>query len=356
MKDLLKKVKQVKGGPCVSIIFNTHRTKPDNLKDPIVLRNLIKEAEARLSKEYDKHISEVIGGRLHGLAEQFNHNYNLDSMVIYANPEMIEFTRLPVQVEDRVIIDDTFATRDLIRAMDEEARYYVLVLSRQQARLIEAYNDKVVKELDGEFPITDYKFTTDKLKLTMAQGQDHLIEEFFNQVDKRMQEAVNGNPLPLVLASETRNYDHFMKVVDKPGMVIGHINKNRDDAEAHHIVTDAWKTVHEVVKARQQERVSELKKAVSAGMVLSDFSDIWRAIEEGRGQTLFVKKGFFQPARVEEGGRITPVDNADRNKPDVVDDVIDEMIERNLAHGGDTVFLEGDELVEFQNAALITRY
>jgi hypothetical protein len=32
------------------------------------------------------------------------------------------------------------------------------------------------------------------------------------------------------------------------------------------------------------------------------------------------------------------------------------MIELNLAYGGDTVFLEGNELQQFQNLALITRF
>ena len=54
MKVTLNELKKVTAESCVTIILNTHRTTPDNEKDPIVLKNLIKEAESRLSAEYEK--------------------------------------------------------------------------------------------------------------------------------------------------------------------------------------------------------------------------------------------------------------------------------------------------------------
>ena len=88
---------------------------------------------------------------------------------------------------------------------------------------------------------------------------------------------------------------------------------------------------------------------------MSDFNGIWTAIQEGRGKTLFVKQGFYQPALL-VGGEILLVEKLERDQKGVIDDIIDEMIEQNLSFGGDIVFLEGNELDEFQNVALITRY
>ncbi len=68
---------------------------------------------------------------------------------------------------------------------------------------------------------------------------------------------------------------------------------------------------------------------------------MWRAILEGRGQTLFVKKGYFQPGII-AGDEIMLVDKLERDQNGVCDDVIDEMIENNLSFGGDTVFLSGE--------------
>ena len=144
---LLNKVKNIHEEACISIVLNTHRTKPDNQKDEIKLKNLVQEAEKRLIEMYDKRKVWSIMENINKVVDTINHNFNLESLVIYANKDFAEFTRLPIKVEDRVVLDFTFATRDLIRAMHSESAYYVLVLSRQQARLIEAYGDNVVNEL-----------------------------------------------------------------------------------------------------------------------------------------------------------------------------------------------------------------
>lgn len=354
MNPLLKKVKNITQEACLTIALNTHRTKPDNQKDAIVLKNLMKEAEERLLADYDKRFALPIIEKLEKLSEKIDHNYNLESLIIFVNSDFAEYTRLPIAVEDRVVLDDNFATRDLVRAMHQTAAYYVLVISRQQARLIEAYNDKVVAEVKEGFPMQNELYVPDKLEQSM-QKDDKLVEEFFNRVDKQLWKTTKDHPLPVLLATETRNAEHYRKVTDKKDLIIGHINRMRDDEEPHHVVSDAWEVMLNLIKERNAARIAELKQAVSTGQFLSDFNDIWRAINEGRGQTLFVKQGFFQPALV-AGHEVLLVDKLEREQQGVMDDVVDEMIELNLSFGGDTVFIKGDELENFQNLALVTRY
>jgi len=355
MDSLLKRIKNINTEACVTIILNTHRTHPDNEKDPLLLKNLIKTAEERLNNDYDKRFATGIIQKLNTLADSIDHQFNLESLVLFVNPDMAEYTRLPIAVEDRAVIDKTFATRDLVRALHQEAAYYVLVLSRQSARLIEAFNDKVVQEMKGDFPISNNLYTTDKVKMTNGQGMDNLIEEFFNRVDKQVQEAIKDNPLPILLATEDRNVDHYTKVADQKHNIIGHINRPRADEKPHLIVPDAWEVVKVITQEKKAARITELHAAVSSGKFLSDINEIWNAIQHGRGKTLFVKRGYFQPALL-AGNEVILVDHFEKDQKDVVDDIMDEMIEHNLAFGGDTVFIENDGLAGFQDVALITRY
>jgi len=355
MNPLLKKIKNIYSEPCVSIIMNTHRTKPENQKDVILLKNLVKEAEERLNSGYDKRLAREIIDKMNILTNSINHNFNLESLVIYINNDFADFTRLPVHVEDRVVIDNTFATRDIIRAMHQESSYYVLVLSRQNARLIEAYNKTVVHENTTNFPIANTIYATDKMKLSTAKGQDVLIEEFFNKVDKTLFETIKDHPLPILLATEARNFDYYLKIADKKNLIIGHINRNRDDEQAHQIVADAWDIVLHLTKQKNAERIKELHIAVSENKFISDYTEIWNAIQEGRGKTLFVKRGFFQPAKL-TNGKVELISQIQKDDKEMIDDIIDEMIEFNLAFGGDIVFVENDELSKFNNIALATRY
>lgn len=54
MNTQLKELKNVVSDRCITIILNTHRTLPDNEKDGITLKNLVKEAEIRLLETGNK--------------------------------------------------------------------------------------------------------------------------------------------------------------------------------------------------------------------------------------------------------------------------------------------------------------
>jgi hypothetical protein len=289
------------------------------------------------------------------MADTIDHNFNMKSLIVFANNDFADYTRLPVDVKDRVVIDNTFATRDLVRAMRQESAYYVLVLSRQNARLIEAFNGEVVDEKGGEFPFVNTLFTTDRDKLATNKGNENLIEEFFNNVDKVLQETIKDRQLPVLLATEKRNVQHYMKVADKKDLIFANMSRVDDDEKALNIVTEAWKVVEEIVKLKNSTRISELENAISAGKYLSDYNEIWNAIQLGKGKTLFVKTGLFQPA-ILLNNVVTIVDKIDKTKKGMVEDIIDEMIEQNMAFGGDVVFVEGIESEQFHNIALITRY
>lgn len=355
MNETLMRVKDVVAEGCVTLILNTHRTKPDNQKDTIALKTLTKEAKARLVKRFDKKVVKTIMNNIDKISDHIDHSHNLESLILFANSDLADYTRLPLTVKERVVIDNTFATRDIIRSLNEQAGYYILVLSRQRARLIEAYNDKVVKEFGGDFPLDNTIYTTSKHKLSTGKGSDNLIEEFFNQTDKLVNEAIKSDPKPILLVTETRNFDHYLKVADRKELIAGHVTRNRGDETAHQIVTDGWKIVKELLRELQEKRIAELKKAIPQRKVVTDYNEIWGAIHEGRGSILFVKRGFFQPALIIEGV-IVPTEERLKEQKGAIDDIVDEMIELNRQYGGDTVFIADDEYMSQNSIALVTRF
>jgi hypothetical protein len=351
MNSTLKKVKDIISENCVTIILNTHRTRPDNQKDALTLKNLIKEAEVRLLNNESKRDAKPL------IDQTIDHSHNQESLIFFVNEDMADYVRLPIEVENRVIIDNTFATRDLVRALHLESSYYVLVLSQQKVRLIEAFNDKVVSEIGQPFPIDNIQFySTNKAELSDARRQTNLIAEFFNRVNKEVSKVRKGNPLPVLICTEESNYYEYLKIADqKMTLIETYLNKNRLDEKAQAIVTEAWGIIKNHLTEKNNARKAELQKAVSSGKFLSDVNDIWRAIFEGRIQTLFIEKGLFQPGII-KGNEIRFVSQGDKYDKEVVDDIYDQMIEANMNFGGDVIFLPKGELTKFQGFGAITRY
>ena len=259
MDKILEKLKKETSDCCVTIILNTHRTKPDDGQDPIRLKNLIKEVEIRLLNDYDKRIATSLVNKINELAVTINHTYNLESLVLFVNEHIAEYVRLPIPVENRVVIDKTFATRDLVRTLHQAASYFVLVLSRDKARLIEAFNDQVKQELSSVFSIENLRLhPVDRTDAALGSRQTNLVQEFFNRVDKQLDEVVRENPLPVLICTEESNYHHYMKIADRKEIIIGRLNGNRLNEKAEHIIEAAWPVVRQTNMNKNQERLQEL--------------------------------------------------------------------------------------------------
>lgn len=357
MNQTLKKLKNISSENCITIIMNSHRTKPDYLKDELTLKNHIKEVETRLLADTTKRDAKQLIEKLHTLAQTIDHSHNLDCLLLFVNHDIAEFTTLPIKVVDRVIIDNTFATRDLIRSMHAESHYYILVLSQEKVRLIEAINDQVVKEFKSPFPIENNEFfTRNKAEDAVASRRSTLMAEFFNKVDKEVNAIRKENPLPVLICTVEENYPEYLKIADqKHSIFTSFLNKNRIAEKDHAIVLEASKIVEAHNFKRNNERKSELLKAVSENKFLSDTNEIWKAISEGKIQTLFIEQGLFQPA-VLENDEIVYVSDDHRTDQDVIDDIYDEMIELNMKYGGDVVFLPKGELEKFNGFGAVTRY
>ncbi|MFB0947886.1 MAG: hypothetical protein QMB24_17335 [Spirosomataceae bacterium] len=357
MDITLKELKDTVSENCVTIILNTHRTSTDNKKDSLTLKNLIKEAEERLNAKEEKQKAQQLIKSLRDLEAEINHNYNLESLILFVSEDTARYSRLPILVENRVVIDRTFATRELVRALHHETSYYVLLISQQKSRLIEAFNDKVVSEVSDSFPIENTAlYATDKAEAANAKRQRNLLAEFFNRVDKKVNEVRKQNPLPVLICTDESNYHEYLKVADQKQSIFDtYLNKNRLDEKAHHIVAEAWKVVKDYNTKQNNARKADLEKAVGEGNFLSDVNDIRRALLEGRVQTLFIEEGVFQPGIMADD-TITLITHDERNRKEVVDDIYDELIEMNMNFGGSTVFLPKGDLTDFHGFGAITRY
>jgi len=357
METKLKELKNVRAENCVTIILNTHRTLPDNEKDAIQLKNLIKEAESKLLAVCQQQKAEKLTAKVHELASTINHRHNLESLILFVNENVAEFVRLPIPVEDRVVVGNRFAMRDLIRGLHNQTNYYVLVLSKDEARLIEASNDKVVKECGFPFPFQNQlSQTSHKAEPSDAGKIRNLTSEFFNQVDKVVNKVHKDHPLPILISTDEQHFQDYMRIADKPTVIFSEfLSRSRQTETDHAIVSDAWEIVQKLSQKQNSDRKVDLKMAVSTNNFISDTTEIYQAIKQGRVQTLFVEENLFQPAMIENDTVIYLSENT-KESAEMIDDIYDELIDLNMDFGGDVVFLPKESLTKFNGFAAMTRY
>lgn len=370
MKATLKSLREATAKPAVSIFVKTHREHPANEQDPIALKNQLKVAEERIINEYDSATAETILQKIHAQTDELNHNYNLDTLAIFASTDDVKVLRLPFDAQERVIIDEHFATRDLVRDMASAVHFYAVVLGRDQARLIEATNDRVVKEFDQDdaaqqnmesipFPIENnslYK-TGDGSSDRSANNESSYLKEYFNRVDKSVQELWGEHKMPLILVGDSRNISYYKEVCDRPENIIGAVSNVTDleNGSAQHIVDGVQEAVEDYRTSLHEAALGDIDKARGAEMLRTDLQEVYKAAFQGAGETLYVRKGYMQPAKIDEKAQTLQLAD-DPAAEGVTDDAVGEIIEHVMHNGGKVVFMPQDIMGEDLPVALVTRY
>ncbi|QEH42273.1 hypothetical protein [Chitinophaga sp. XS-30] len=357
IREQLLQLGQIQGDPCVTISLNTHRTHPDSLQDAIRIQQLCREADNRLLKEYGKRDIKKIREALETIPSEIDVNYNLDSLHVFISESTREIIRSPWPVnEDAVHIGQGFAVRPLIKAANRVAEYLVLLLSQSGVSLYEAMNDAITGEIrndDFPFPSSPY-YLTHHDEQSDARQVDNAVRQYFNKVDKAVVKVHHETQLKCIVICTGNNYSHLMMVADKPGIYEGHANINYNNTTPHHIVSQAW----EIVRTRQKEQraaaISEMKEAVSGGLVLTDLQEIYRAAKDGRGDLLIVRNEFSQPVKM-TGERTFDI-ISDPSAESAVDDIASDVAWEVTSRNGRVVFTDQEEIKELGDIVLKTRY
>jgi hypothetical protein len=350
MEDALMTLSQYHGAPAVTILLSTHRTHPDNKQDPINLKKLIAEAETRLYDSFDKREVWPVLDKIKAAEIDINHDYNLDSLTIFAHPDGIQVVKLPVPATDRVVISDRFEVRPLLKALQQQEHYYILTIARQKIRLLEAYNDTLVREIhNDDFPFANEYYTKDPMKLQQDSIVDDLLKEYFNVADKQFKKYYHQNPLPVVLLGDTKSVAYYQEQMDIKNIVMATAAGSYDDTSSHEILKVTFPLVQQHRADKQNAALSAIGTAQSRQRLLVDLGDIYRAAAFGAADTLYLEKTYFRNGTIDEG-TITESDQPD------AEDVTLVIIDSVLHKGGKVVFMDDHTLNGYQGIALVTRF
>ena len=350
----------VRGYPALSILLPTHRSAPDNKQDPIRLKNLTTQATDRLVAEFTKREVQSLLGNLEAAVREVDFRYTLDGLALFANSDFARSFVLPFRLAERVAIDETFATRDLVFAMNRSPRYWVLALSEKPTRLYEGARDTLVEVRDLGFPMV-HEGPGGSAPLPGGFGvrksayRDEQQRKFFRQVDSGLAAAMADDPLPLVLVGVERNLTFFSEVTAYRAAIVASLTGSHDRTSAHDLGKLVWPLAEAGFAGRRASVLQELDDAVKARKVASTVGEAWRMAREGRGALLLVEEDFHYPARLDESGvHLLPSDGA--GGPGALDDAVDDLIETVLGKGGRVVFVDDGALAAHDQVALILRY
>ncbi len=345
--DTVTVLQAMRAYPSISLLANTTPGPRLEKNDLAKLLRLTADAEQRLRDEAIEDRSPILDALSDMISRAASERCDR-AVALFASPAHQCRVTLPVPVVDRCVIDPTFATRDLVRSLQHSPRHTVLLLSLDEARLLHG-NGTVLRPAPGNaFPV--YRRTYSK-----HGGRDsERYDDFLRRVDRALGAALRLNPMPLVLIAAEPTGSKFRRMSRNMSRLAGLITGNHLNTSAATLSDLIRPVLSGYLRSRTQEALELIERRANEGLVLRDIGSAWMAARWERPEMLAVEEDFFYPARLApDGDSLIPADDVDH--PDVIDDVVDELIEIVLGRGGWIALLPTGQLPEGTQLALTLR-
>ena len=338
--------------PSVTILCNTHgqntpgqNTPGQNAQggddmhpdDVISLTHLADLVDRRLEGDVADEQRHEIVATVIALIARASSERPTRAVAICVSPQYQAVVRLGRPVRDRVIIDDTFATRDMVADANRTATYRVVTVSDRKARVLLGDRTRLVEERGRHWPL--------------LREDDQSLAQWSRAVTHVVQTVNREFPLPTVVAGVDRSVRELLKLdeLQPVGTVAG--NHDRTGwSDLHHL---AWPLVVDWLRADADRARRSLDAARDQHRYAGGLDEVWELAHEGRVELLVVEEDYAVAARVLDGRLVLAKDTW---APDVIDDAVDELIETVLRKGGRTVVVPPGDLADAGHVGAVLRY
>jgi len=350
-------LQEVEDYPAVSVLCATQPAPRLRGPDASRLATLVAEAVSRLEAELGAASVRSYREQLEQLVRDAAEQPSRAGLALYVSSGHASSWALPVPVRDRVVIDPTFATRDLVRSLHRTPRHVVLVLTDREARLFDGVDDVLLPPVGSPFPLSALGRRPRESGRRPSRAQataDEAGDTFLRTVDRALGTYLRLHPAPLVVVGAERVLAKFLGLSRNTGRLAGTIHGSHARTPLPVLVGLVRPVLQGYLRSRQDEALALLEARTGAGRVVTGVPAAWLAARAERPEMLAVEQGLFFPARLGgDGDLLLPAEDVEH--PEVVDDAVDELIEVVLRRGGWIALTEDGALAAYDRIALAVR-
>ncbi|MEE4420875.1 chemotaxis protein [Streptomyces bugieae] len=357
--DVLAELRRPRPYPAVSLVMPTHRREPENAQDPVRLRNLVAEAEKAVQNAPDvprEGRVEVLDQLRRAVAE-VDLVHAEDGLIIYAAQGEHQVWSVARDVPERVVLADTFLTRNLVAAQAAEQPYWALAVAADRVSLWNGEPERAAEHTRDGFPLTrsleDYDAERkERIGDLPSTFQDEATRHFLREAHQKLRAVLAAEPRPLYVIGSSA----ALTLLEELGPLGPDTMTVEHGGLADGPAAGVWQAVEPLRTARESAAtstvVAELDTAQGRHEFAGGIDEVWQAVKEARVRLLAVEDHFRTVVR-EEGGHLQPADTAHSGARD---DMIDEIVEQALETGTEVRFVPDGTLTDQGCIAGVLRY
>ncbi|GGX59303.1 baeRF3 domain-containing protein [Streptomyces fructofermentans] len=348
--------------PAVSVLTPTHRREPDNAQDPVRLRNVVSEARRQIEADpavTRERKADVVAQLELALAE-VDLAHAEDGLAIFAAPGEHQVWSLARTVPERVVLSDTFLTRNLVAAQAAERPFWVLAVSADRISLWSGAGvpGHVSESSKAGFPLERSLVDPDaerqeRIGDLPSTFRDEQTRHFLREGDTALAQVLAADPRPVYVTG----VQNALACLAELGTVTKDAVHVPYGGLAHAGADTVWQAVRPLVESADLRAVDGVTRELDAARGRKDFAagvdEVWQNANDGRVRLLAVEENYRVTVRDDGGDHLVP---AAGGHLDAREDIVDEIVERCLDTGADVRFVPDGTLESAQGIAGVLRY
>lgn len=365
-KEILAQLRSISSEACISIYLPTHPSgvEVNEGHDAIRFKSLLQDAAKQLHKAgYEE---ARIAGWLQPAHDLYNDNAfwkrQTQGLALFAGDEFCSYIHLQRAPAEKAYINKSFALAPLVGQLIHSEYFYLLVVSKKQAKLFRADgygmhyvpvehmpgSDATVPWEDANgSPISDNEFYG-------ISGSATNITHYFKQVNDAIKAAVlNKEHVPLLLAGVDSALSMYRSVNDYPHLWATALTGSHEKEDTTSLYHKARPLMQPWFEERENKAIHLYKNQSATALTSVNLADIIPAAHYGRISHLFIASG--EP--------LWGTFNKDTNELNIQsgstgdnEDLLDLTVTNTLMTGGEVFYIDRRKMPERSDLAAIFRY
>lgn len=310
---------------CVTIYIPTHRAGEavTSGKDALLFKNKLQKVKHTLQElgMTEAQAREYLqpAQRLHDDGNFWHHQ--LEGLAVFLSKNHFSYHRLPCPLEEFSCVTSSFHLLQLVPLMSGDGIYYILALSLEKVRLLEAthyyvneleVDDRIQQGLKEVEKYYEFERSTENQGGLVPNPQNRngqgelrptkkeLVEEYFRNVVVGLKNIVLTPRTPVVVAGVDYLHPIFKEVAHGINVMPKGIVGNPDELKAKELHQKSWELVEPYFSKERERNREAYGDWAGTGKTSYDVNRIVPAAYNGRVDTLFIAKGTHQWGRFKE--------------------------------------------------------
>ncbi len=379
-KELFADLANYRGGNCISIYLPTHKSGVDvnDSADNLAFKNSLQNAASELKqKGLDQDKIQKILDPGYELLKNSSIWKNLDrGLAVFMSEALFKYVKMPDTPTAETMVNSTFMLKPLVNAMTVKEYFYLLVVSKKQAKLFKADAFGMVPVELPEMPngIIDVVHLEEKddqklFRSESGQGgkganfhgqgagkpdEKENIAIYLEEVDETIwEEVLNRENVPLLLAGVEYLLPIFRSVSHYNNIWPEALTGSHEHDDLNSLYEQAIKIMEPHFRERTKKALEMYGNHSATALTSSIPADVIPAAHYSRVAHLFVRKDEHIWGTFNEMENILDVHDEKQQDDECL---VDKAVINTILNGGDVHFISREDMPADSPVAALMRY